>query len=185
MTPCLRLITHTGVSHHLDYLSSAFHTLFAKSCFATADISERFSPVCFPVDYLDCLFSSDRLLPALLTLPALWIYSILCLPPAPIFCIDSVYESALPTLLLILLIELCLSDFCFVLIKLHMDPNVTDPSLQKTSPEIDPAVFYHFTTEVSAQASALASHQQQLYRLTSLTEEFARLCKLSNSRHPR
>ncbi len=55
-----------------------------------------------------------------------------------------------------------------------MDHNVTDPSLQKTSPEIDPAVFYHFTTEVSAQASALASHQQQLGRLTSLTEELVR-----------
>ncbi len=55
-----------------------------------------------------------------------------------------------------------------------MDRNVTDPSLQKTSPEIDPAVFYHFTTEVSAQASALASHQQQLSRLTSLTEELVK-----------
>ncbi len=61
-----------------------------------------------------------------------------------------------------------------VWIKLQMDHNVTDPSLQKTSPEIDPAVFYHFTTEVSAQASALASHQQQLGRLTSLTEELVR-----------
>ncbi len=55
-----------------------------------------------------------------------------------------------------------------------MDHKVTDPSLQKTSPEINPAVFYHFTTEVSAQASALASHQQQLSRLTSLTEELVK-----------
>ncbi len=61
-----------------------------------------------------------------------------------------------------------------VWIKLQMDHNVTDPSLQKTSPEIDPAVFYHFTTEVSAQASALVSHQQQLGRLTSLTEELVK-----------
>ncbi len=43
-----------------------------------------------------------------------------------------------------------------------MDLNVTDPSLQKTSPDIDPAVFYHFTTEVSAQAALLATQQQQL-----------------------
>ncbi len=55
-----------------------------------------------------------------------------------------------------------------------MDRNVTDPLLKKTSPEIDPAVFYHFTTEVSAQASALASHQQQLSRLTSLTVELVK-----------
>ncbi len=55
-----------------------------------------------------------------------------------------------------------------------MDHNVTDPSSQKSSPEIDPAVLYHFTTEVSAQASALASHQQQLGRLTSLTEELVK-----------
>ncbi len=61
-----------------------------------------------------------------------------------------------------------------VWIKLQMDHNVTDPLLQKTSPEIDPAVFYHFTTEVSAQASALASHQQQLGWLTSLTEELVK-----------
>ncbi len=52
-----------------------------------------------------------------------------------------------------------------------MDLNDTASSLQKTSPEIDPAVFFHFTTEVSAQASILVTHQQQLTRLTLLTEE--------------
>ncbi len=67
----------------------------------------------------------------------------------------------------------CLTS-SIVLIKLQMDHHVTDPSLQKTSPEIDPAVFYHFTTEVSAQALTLASHQQQLGRLTSLTEELVK-----------
>ncbi len=54
-----------------DYLASAFLTLVAKSCFAIANISER-----FPLYYLDCLFSSDRLLPALLTPPAFWIFSL-------------------------------------------------------------------------------------------------------------
>ncbi len=52
-----------------------------------------------------------------------------------------------------------------------MDLNGTAFLLQKTLPEIDPAAFYHFTTEVSAQASILATHQQQLNRLTLLTEE--------------
>ncbi len=127
MTPCLRLITCTGASHYPDYLASAFHTLVAKSCFAIANISERFSPEWLPVYYLDCLFSSDRLLPALLTPPAFG-YS-LCLPPAPTYCFDSVYESALPALLLILLYELCLSDLFFVQINLQMDRDVTDPLL--------------------------------------------------------
>ncbi len=52
-----------------------------------------------------------------------------------------------------------------------MDPHTSDSALQKTSPEIDPAVFFHFTTEVSAQATILVTHQQQLTRLTLLTEE--------------
>ncbi len=72
-----------------------------------------------------------------------------------------------------------------MLIKLKMDHNVTDPLLQKTLPEIDPAVFYHFTTAVSAQASALASQQQQLSRFTSLTEELVKtLQALQLSQNP-
>ncbi len=55
-----------------------------------------------------------------------------------------------------------------------MDPNATDSVLKKTSPDIDPAVFYRFTTEVSAQATVLATQQQQLNHLTSLTEELIR-----------
>ncbi len=60
------------------------------------------------------------------------------------------------------------------LIKLHMDPNATDSVLQKTSPDIDPAVFYRFITEVSAQATILDTQQQQLNHLISLTEELVR-----------
>ncbi len=52
-----------------------------------------------------------------------------------------------------------------------MDPNSVDSSLQKTSPELDPAAVYRLSTEVSAQANMLVAHQQQLARLTSLTEE--------------
>ncbi len=78
---------------------------------------------------------------------------------------DSDYDSALPTMFLTLLNELCLSVSDCILIKLHMDPNATDSTLQKTLPVVDPAAFYHFTTEVSEQTSVLASHQQQLNRL--------------------
>ncbi len=94
-----------------------------------------------------------------------------CLPPAPIISLNSDSDSALPTLCLKLVFELCLSDLHFVLLKLHMDPHASDSVLQKTSPQIDPAVFFHFTTEVSAQAMILVTHQQQLTRLTLLTEE--------------
>ncbi len=92
-----------------------------------------------------------------------------CLLPAPIISLNSDSDSTLPTLCLKLVFELCLSDLHFVLIKLHMDPHASDSVLQKTSPEIDPAVFFHFTTEVSAQATILVTHQQQLTCLTLLT----------------
>ncbi len=36
-----------------------FLSLIAEYCFATIKISERFLCVCYPVDNLDCLFSSD------------------------------------------------------------------------------------------------------------------------------
>lgn len=52
-----------------------------------------------------------------------------------------------------------------------MDPHSVDPSLQKTSPKPDPAAVDRLTSEVSAQASVIALHQQQLAHLTSLTEE--------------
>ncbi|KAL0173541.1 hypothetical protein M9458_029509, partial [Cirrhinus mrigala] len=55
-----------------------------------------------------------------------------------------------------------------------MDPSSVDPSLQKTSPSIDPAAVHRLTTEVSAQASVLATHQQQLAHLTALTEEMVK-----------
>ncbi len=97
-----------------------------------------------------------------------------CLPPAPILSLNSDSDSALSTLRLKLVIELCLFDLHSVVIKLHMDPKATDSSLQKTSPIFDPAAFYHFSTEVSAQASVLAKHQQQLNRLTSVTEELVK-----------
>ncbi len=55
-----------------------------------------------------------------------------------------------------------------------MDLHASDPSLQKTSPDTDPAALYQRTTKVSAQASMLAAHHQQLQRLTSLTEEMVK-----------
>ncbi|KAL0155832.1 hypothetical protein M9458_050095, partial [Cirrhinus mrigala] len=62
-----------------------------------------------------------------------------------------------------------------VLIKLlRMDPASPDQSLtslQKTSPPMDPATVDQITSELSAQASALSDHRQQLQHLTNLTEQ--------------
>ncbi len=52
-----------------------------------------------------------------------------------------------------------------------MDPSPSDVSQHKTSPNSDPAALMQLTTELTAQASQLASHQHQLQRLTTLTEE--------------
>ncbi len=69
-----------------------------------------------------------------------------------------------------------------------MDPHASDPSLQKTSPPQDPAAVSQLTTEVSAQASMLAAHHQQLQRLTSLTEELSKtlqaLCVIASPPTP-
>ncbi|KAL0190182.1 hypothetical protein M9458_012880 [Cirrhinus mrigala] len=56
-----------------------------------------------------------------------------------------------------------------------MDPTHADSSSQKTSPSTDPATVYQLTTELSAQASMLATHQQQLNRLNTLTEELVKM----------
>ncbi|KAI2645110.1 Transposon Tf2-9 polyprotein [Labeo rohita] len=73
-----------------------------------------------------------------------------------------------------------------------MDPTPPPPSvsvLQNTSPTSDPAIVYpasseataatppsvlQIASELSAQASTLAVHQQQLHRLTDLTEQLVR-----------
>jgi hypothetical protein len=56
---------------------------------------------------------------------------------------------------------------------LHLDPTVSVRTLQKTSPNMDPADFQHLSTVVKTRATMLASHRFQLTRLTSLLEELA------------
>ncbi len=65
-----------------------------------------------------------------------------------------------------------------------MDPTASDSSLQKTSPNQDPAVLTQLTSEVSAQASMLAAHHQQLQKLTSLTEELVRTLQTLHVTNP-
>ncbi|KAI2647305.1 Retrotransposon-derived protein PEG10 [Labeo rohita] len=57
---------------------------------------------------------------------------------------------------------------------LQMDPTSHDSSVaasQKTSPQTDPATVSQIASEMSAQATMLTQHQQQLDRLTALTEQ--------------
>ncbi len=55
-----------------------------------------------------------------------------------------------------------------------MDPHASDQSLQKTLPPLDPAAVNQLSSEVSAQANVLASHQLQLQHLTTLTERLVK-----------
>ncbi len=123
--PIHHCTNHTAVTNHsfalITQLRSVRHAYKPWTCLAPSDISERLPQVCFPVYYLDCFYDSDRLL------PAFW-YP-LCLLPAP-------------TIALPLFINLpCLRYTCycyrtlpvwsplvFILIKLHLDLNSTDPS---------------------------------------------------------
>ncbi len=89
-------------------------------------------------------FLKELCLP-ILTLPALLICSVICLPPALISSLNSVYDYVLPTWYLTPGIDLCLYDLSCEVIKLHMDLNDTASTLQKTSPEIDPAASTYDT----------------------------------------
>uniref|UniRef100_A0A8C1MA50 Gypsy retrotransposon integrase-like protein 1 n=2 Tax=Cyprinus carpio TaxID=7962 RepID=A0A8C1MA50_CYPCA len=55
-----------------------------------------------------------------------------------------------------------------------MDPKSSYSSLQKTSPGQDPAAYEHLCTNLAAQASQIAANQQQLNRLTAVTEELVK-----------
>ncbi len=65
-----------------------------------------------------------------------------------------------------------------------MDPHASDQSLQKTSPPLDPAAVNKLSSEVSAQANVLASHQLQLQCLTTLTEELVKALQSTHGTTP-
>ncbi len=71
----------TPAPHSHTHLSSTLPCKHCKVLFSPVWHFRAVSPSVFPCCYLDCSHDSDHLLPAYLTLPALW-YP-LCLPPAP------------------------------------------------------------------------------------------------------
>ncbi len=118
-----------------DYLHRCFWLLglfkLSRSCslcevlFCYAVVSERFPMcACLLITWTVNLFMMICCL-LILTLPASPSYSIVCLPPVSTLSTNSVYEYALPSLYLMPVTDLCLSDLSCDLIKLHIDPDAT------------------------------------------------------------
>ncbi|KAI2666686.1 Transposon Tf2-6 polyprotein [Labeo rohita] len=93
---------------------------------------------------------------------------------------------ALPSLHQSAVVDHCLPISFVCKIKLlQMDPTSPDSSItasQKTSPPTDPATTSQIASEVSAQASVLTRHQQQLDHLSALTEQLVQAIRGCRSR---
>ncbi len=117
---------HLHLIHPLTYKQHTYTHPLRSLVFPWLTFPSVFHSLSFRVLPGLLTFSPDRLLPALLTPTAYWLSSLSALT----HCSASVYESVLSTLPSTPLFDICLSDLLFVSIKLQMDLNVTDPSLQ-------------------------------------------------------
>ncbi len=140
---------HTAVTNHSFALIASPHLhLILPLTYKQHTYTHPLRSLVFPWLTFPSVFHSlsFRVPPGLLTLSLLIVCCLpywprlptgypLCLLPALTHCSASVYESVLSTLPSTPLFDICLSDLLFVSIKLQMDLNVTDPSLQKTSPK--------------------------------------------------
>ncbi len=92
VTQLIALITHcTDCTDHTLYISLGLPVSHCRVLFCHYLDLWVVSLCVYPVDYLDCLFSSDRLL------SAFWIFSLSA--ACPDLCIVPAYVPALPTLL--------------------------------------------------------------------------------------
>ncbi|KAL0195404.1 hypothetical protein M9458_008976, partial [Cirrhinus mrigala] len=135
---------------------------------------ERYLSDCLYCCQPDCYLSSEPLLPAFCR-PLLSPRTIALdrCRPRP-FAWTLTTPLYLPSLPQSVVVDPCLFDLSDFNKSLHMDPTTQDSSLtasQKTSPPSDPATVSQFVSEMSAQATMLTQHQQQLERLTALTEQ--------------
>ncbi|KAI2644142.1 Retrotransposon-derived protein PEG10 [Labeo rohita] len=156
---------HFSVPHRLarrEVLPAMSPTLsvFLSDCFTVANrtvfiVCELLLPALYRPTLFPRIIAFDRRLPR----PFAWTYTTLLVLPSPrLFAVvdHSLFK---------------LSDLNKLL---QMDPTSHDPSValsQKTSPNTDPATVSQIATAMSAQASMLSQHQQQLNRLTTLTEQ--------------
>ncbi|KAI2661634.1 Transposon Tf2-6 polyprotein [Labeo rohita] len=181
-------ITHNPVpgARHFRFRVSQFTSLPAAilACRAGTSVAKFCSvmPAILSVFLSDCLSVID------------WTVNVVCEPLLPAFCRPSLFPRiivfarcrprplarTLTTPLLLPSPQLSAVDnlrlFTLLdLIKLlQMDPTSPDSSVtasQKTSPPTDPATVSRIASEMSAQATMLTQHQQQLDRLSALTEQ--------------
>ncbi len=121
---------HRCSSLTLVYLSCSPRHLIAKSCLAMQTF-----PSVYPLFDYPCMTWTVYWTLILCRVPTLIQPALLsdypeCSPPALILHPNPDLDSALSTLYLKPVIELCLFNLHSVLIKLHMDPNATDSVLQ-------------------------------------------------------
>ncbi|KAI2646312.1 Transposon Tf2-6 polyprotein [Labeo rohita] len=138
------------------------------------------------VSLSDCLLVANRtvyrlcepLLPALLR-PSLfpWIIPVDRRRPRPLaWTLTTPFGLPIPHQSAVVDPSLSILFVCKIKL-LQMDPTSPDSSMtasQKTLPHTDPATTSQIASEVSAQASVLTRHQQQLDHLSALTEQLVR-----------
>ncbi len=118
---------HTCTSFTHSHISSTHTLTHCEVLFCSGWHSERF-PCILP----GLPTHSDRLLPALLTLPASWY--LLCLLPAPTFALSLLLILPCLRYTPVAVYEPCLSDLLLSIIKAAIGSNYTASSLQMYSP---------------------------------------------------
>ncbi|KAI2665817.1 Transposon Tf2-9 polyprotein [Labeo rohita] len=195
--PAFRFRVARVTSARSAILGRRFGGFLAKFCLAMLAILSVIFTDCLLVTDWTVYCLCEPVLPALNCItPVVWIIPVDCRLPRP-FAWIIVTPLDLPTLYQSVVVELCLFNSSWSNKRLHMDPTSPDSfmtSLQKTSPPMDPATaspptsefaaqamqstdpaaVRQLSTEISAQASTLLAHQQQLDRLTDLTGQLVR-----------
>ncbi|KAI2655269.1 Transposon Tf2-6 polyprotein [Labeo rohita] len=149
-------------------------TPVAKFCMVMPSILSVFLSDCLTVANWTVNVVCDPLLPAFCR-PLLFSWIIVfarCRPRPFAWTITSLLD--LPSPQLTAVVDLRLFTLLDLIKLLLMDPTPHDSSItssQKTSPSSDPATVDQIATQMSAQATLLTQHQQQLDRLTALTEQ--------------
>ncbi|KAI2665770.1 Transposon Tf2-9 polyprotein [Labeo rohita] len=181
-------ISHHPVpgAHHFRFRVSQFTSPLAaiSACRLGAFVAK----FCLVMPSILSVFLSDCLTVANRTV------NVVCEPLLPAFCRPSLFSRIivfarcrprpcawtitipldLPSPQLSAVVDLRLFTLLDLIKLLQMDPTSHDSSItasQKTSPPTDPATVSQIASEMSAQASMLTQHQQQLDRLTALTEQ--------------
>ncbi|KAI2666797.1 Transposon Tf2-6 polyprotein [Labeo rohita] len=195
--PAFRFRAARVTSARSAILGRRFGGFLAKFCLAMLAILSVIFTDCLLVTDWTVYCLCEPVLPALYCIsPVIWIIPFDRRLPRP-SAWTIVTPLDLPALYQSAVVELCLFNSSLYNKRLHMDPTSPDSfmtTLQKTSPPMDsataspptsefaaqamqsadPAAVRQLSSEISAQASTLLVHQQQLDRLTDLTGQLVR-----------